>query len=518
MEQSLCFAMKSNILTAAFTSALFRGTGGMLWFLFLISCHLQAQNLVPNPSFETYTDCPQAPVPYAPPDFLALAAPWYTPTHASPDYYTACSTVPSAVRTPNNSSSGFQFPRTGTAMVGLIVTVDTITYRNVPNPVREYIQVPLIRPLTTGKWYRISFYVNLANQANDASSRIGALLSTGEVRNNNLYQNYPPLISRAPQVKNPKDDFKTDTLLWSKICGIVQADSAYAFLTIGNFYDNRNTGYIRQSRPPQQGGNRTIDMAYYFIDDVSVEEANQEEVNFDIDSSYSVCIGDTLLLNVKQPAASGNFTWYVDYGLQGEQKIGTGNSISRVVAKEEIVQVIGQRDGCSLYKNLEVALLPSPAFPFTSSQNLCEGDTVILKPDAPDVQFVSGGNMSDHVSIYSSGRYVVEIVKENGCTVRDTLTFHPCTPEVPVIPNLVTANGDQYNDVFKINTKNVKEQLLHIYDRWGALVYFSDTGMWDPLAGNFPVSDGLYFYHFIITGHDGNQKQYRGWLEVCSGK
>ena len=59
-------------------------------FLILLSFKGGSQNLVPNHSFETYTDCPDFIENSNPPDNVGLAAPWYLPTGGSGDYLNQC--------------------------------------------------------------------------------------------------------------------------------------------------------------------------------------------------------------------------------------------------------------------------------------------------------------------------------------------------------------------------------------------------------------------------------------------
>ena len=93
------------------------------------------QNLVPNPSFEIYTSCPG---PYWPND-VNKAAPWYNPTGSSPDYFDTCATaVGAGIGIPYNAFC-FQYPRTGSACVGL--------YSFGGNSVRDYVQVKLLDTL-----------------------------------------------------------------------------------------------------------------------------------------------------------------------------------------------------------------------------------------------------------------------------------------------------------------------------------------------------------------------------------
>src|SRR3990172_11012185 len=72
-----------------------------------LSTSAQAQNLVPNPSFELYTACPIGLTGID----LFRAASWSLPTEGTSDYYHNCSTAASGVSTPTNDF-GSQTPHT----------------------------------------------------------------------------------------------------------------------------------------------------------------------------------------------------------------------------------------------------------------------------------------------------------------------------------------------------------------------------------------------------------------------
>src|SRR5687767_7964555 len=97
-------------------------------FCFPLAC--LAQNLVPNPSFETFSSCP---VTYSQ---MSLAVPWTDPTNSSSDFFNSCSAGPH-VSIPNNfdTYAGFQYARTGDGYAGLYAYA---TFQ------REYIQVQLL--------------------------------------------------------------------------------------------------------------------------------------------------------------------------------------------------------------------------------------------------------------------------------------------------------------------------------------------------------------------------------------
>ncbi|MEP7268996.1 MAG: T9SS type A sorting domain-containing protein [Saprospiraceae bacterium] len=205
-----------------------------------------ANNLVPNPSFESYITCPTN----VSPPFTASI--WTLPTDGSADYYNSCAIPSTNVSTPSNTF-GTQLPHTGAGYAGFILRPSNIY--------REYLEVPLTAPLVAGKMYQVSFYVSLADQAQWAIDKIGAYLSNGIVG--------PilgtPVLSLVPQVSNPNGNFITNKTIWTLISGNYMATGGESYLLIGNFYDNLTT-------IPIQGLGGFYPGSYYYIDDVTVCE------------------------------------------------------------------------------------------------------------------------------------------------------------------------------------------------------------------------------------------------------
>jgi gliding motility-associated-like protein len=79
-------------------------------------------------------------------------------------------------------------------------------------------------------------------------------------------------------------------------------------------------------------------------------------------------------------------------------------------------------------------------------------------------------------------------------------------PDLPaiVIPNTFTPNNDGLNDVWTITNINYYPQcIVHIFNRWGTLIYSSDDGYQHPWDGTF---EGLNLpvatYYYIIDLND----------------
>jgi len=117
----------------------------------LIAPFLGAQNLVPNPSFEEYFNCPND---YG--ESFELRD-WFM-AYATPDYYNVCYTgSPDTCGVPMNVS-GFQYPASGDGYLGMI------TYSNdPPDGFRELIGVKLAAPIVPGTTYYASFKVSCTN-------------------------------------------------------------------------------------------------------------------------------------------------------------------------------------------------------------------------------------------------------------------------------------------------------------------------------------------------------------------
>jgi len=79
-------------------------------------------------------------------------------------------------------------------------------------------------------------------------------------------------------------------------------------------------------------------------------------------------------------------------------------------------------------------------------------------------------------------------------------------PDV-VTPNIITPNGDNYNDVFIVNSTQ-RGGKLEIYNRWGTKIeeYSNYQNTWNA-QGQGP---GVYYYY--ITDKSGNKT--KGWIEV----
>jgi outer membrane protein OmpA-like peptidoglycan-associated protein len=247
------------------------------------SVHLGRYNLIPDPSFECYTDCPSN----VNTDKLYHLKNW-SQTYGTPDYYNSCSIIMSV---PDNIM-GSEPARTGHGYVGLYM-YDKGNYR-------EFLSAQLDAPLEKERWYVVKLYAALSENSGlctdafeflfthnapsftgtDTSAAVPMIdtqyVGTNAARDSMRNDSYKALLqdvtereakflrSITPGAINEPGNYG-DKYTWKKICGMYLADGGERFVTMGNFNDDDNTPLKR----PEAGGIGAF--AYYYIDDFTIE-------------------------------------------------------------------------------------------------------------------------------------------------------------------------------------------------------------------------------------------------------
>ncbi|MBI3519207.1 MAG: gliding motility-associated C-terminal domain-containing protein [Bacteroidetes bacterium] len=115
----------------------------------------------------------------------------------------------------------------------------------------------------------------------------------------------------------------------------------------------------------------------------------------------------------------------------------------------------------------------------------------------------------------SEGLYTIQVMISDSCGYQQSdnqviTVLPPCMVE---IPNVITPNGDNANDVFKI--KNIEyhpNTSVTIFDRWGLKVYENTNYNNDWKAEG--LGDGTYFYVIDVP----DDKKYSGFITVFKNK
>ena len=217
-----------------------------LSFLFL-GLSLNAQNLVPNPSFEDTTV--QRFSNYRP-------NLWVSPNNGSPDYFSPLND--STLRFPTsapNSFYGYQFAKDGIAYMGLwINSINNVFHR-------EYIQTKLDSSLKKDSTYCLQLFVSLADSMHYSSrNQLGVFFSRNAVSlNSHTAMPYTPQLIVSP---NNYIDDKTN---WMQFDLTYTANGKKDYITIGNFND---TSSVDTSYVGSGGVHSDHFTTYYFIDNL----------------------------------------------------------------------------------------------------------------------------------------------------------------------------------------------------------------------------------------------------------
>ncbi len=271
--------------------------------IFLLSIFIksvEAQNLIPNPSFEDKVQCP-----YQNDTLLCLAFDtsntcvyWSSESTCfdsvligwssygdTPNYFNSCANVSRPECGVPNNIVGRQAAIDGDAYVG----IGTVSFWPLSGPnAREYIGTPLLTPLTIGIRYYVSAYIcrsvthyPLAQNVGGANNNLGFRFSTVS-----FSQHDSVLINNFAHVNDTT--IITDSIGWTRISGSFIADSAYEYVALGNFFDDAHT----DTMDIFLGIGLQFNHAYYLIDQVCVstdsltcklvtgnEEINKSRVN-----------------------------------------------------------------------------------------------------------------------------------------------------------------------------------------------------------------------------------------------
>jgi len=290
----------------------------------LFTMNVNAQvNLVPNPSFEDMDYCPTTLT------LIDAASGWYSGNVlGSPDYYNTCS--PTLGIAPPTTVFTYQYPFDGgNGFVGIYNV-----YISGANPeYREIIGSALSDSLQIGTKYFVSFYINkgggISANYSVASNKIGVLFSTTAF--NSMY---PVSLNNFAHVYS--DSIISDSLNWVLISGFFIADSAYQFISIGNFFDNAHTDTINFGSPLSTG-------SYYLIENVCVST----DSNLCNNSSLVIDYQDDEVLTYPNPV-SDKFNIDLGPNSRSFQKILLYNSVG-----QEIYQSVVNNNVSKLQLNFQ---------------------------------------------------------------------------------------------------------------------------------------------------------------------
>ena len=354
-------------------------------FLFL---NLEAQtNLVPNPSFETYTQCPTTD------RQIFYASPW-TGSKNGAIYLNSCSPTANVP----GCCGYFQYAKTGNAF-GAVYNENIYG-----NNYRDYLQVKLTAPLIKDLCYYVSFYTNLANFSQKALNNVAANLSDNLV----LSTGTGDILSLIANVVSYGNPIIKDTINWIKVSSIYKANGGEQYLTIGNFMDDSHTDTLYVFN--QDG----YDGSLYYIDDVSVIEIDNTFKPTWTYRDTSIIQGDSVFIGTRTNGLKS--IWYENGKIIGDSVPGlyVRPQVTTSYVVKEIIPC-----GNTRLDTVTVTVIPDPVAISVSVKKTCFGEqngiaTVAVTSGIQPFSYKwSNGTQTAQATGLSAGTYTVTVTDKH---------------------------------------------------------------------------------------------------------
>lgn len=417
----------------------------LLILMFLgLALNTNAQNLVPNPSFEDfYFNCT------APKTTFFFSHDTFNFTNHIPQYWNdpainSDGSASSGVKLLNRGcgaipdiENGYIEPHDGNsaALINIVVYIGlSDTLNNIYTEFRSYAQTT-IQTLQKDKIYYISFYVSSPTKNPIDTSHLFVTDNVGlyfsENRILNAYiDSGKTYLTVVPQITNPIGRYLSDTGKWQKVCGYYKANGGERWITIGNFAAKNSTHLIDLYHNPNVD-TFTIGSAL-LIDMVSIIE---QKPNVFISSKKIVQICDTTNIIDTLKAQLG-FTSY---------KWNTGDTTPFIIVNHLGKYWVTVNDGeCgSVTDTAYVVYLPPKKLNIGNDIIKCaDNKPIILKADSGFYKYNwNTGDTTTSIQVFNTGTYIVNATYECGI-VSDTIN---------VIINNIPNKPETSNKTYCIN-------------------------------------------------------------------
>ncbi len=218
---------------------------------------------------------------------------------------------------------------------------------------------------------------------------------------------------------------------------------------------------------------------------------------FSLGPDTVLCPGEQIILQA--PLTNDALQW---------QDGSSGSTLPALVAQTYSLQVSNR---CGAYTDALVLTFDDhdPLVVLDSLLSWCPGNTILLDvaQPFPAAYTWNTGATASAIQVVTPGIYTVTV--ETLCFTHDAgvevVEATDCFPKASFfVPNVISPNGDQVNDVFRLESNNGTEITTvqgSIFDRWGNLVYShaGDSFEWDGKFTNEPVNPGVYVYRVAVA-------------------
>ena len=233
----------------------------------------------------------------------------------------------------------------------------------------------------------------------------------------------------------------------------------------------------------------------------------------DLGADEALCAGETVVLDAGNPGST--YLWNTG---------ATGRTLNATQTGTYSVTV--DNGYCVRSDAVELIFNPLPHRPLERIIHVCldeEPRSARLDAGNPGAQYLwTTGETGQMITVAQYGTYGVEITNMYGCVLNDAVEVAEYCPSTIYVPNTFTPNGDGINDVFIPVGKNIATMELIIFDRWGGVLFQSNSPNmgWDGTYRGEVVKNDVYVWKLRyrsmedVDGRLSMERELMGHIQV----
>ena len=219
------------------------------------------------------------------------------------------------------------------------------------------------------------------------------------------------------------------------------------------------------------------------------------------------CEGDSLYLIAD---GEGSFSWE-----NGE----VDDSVSSTFQLNDTLTYVQVSNHCGVYYDtVNLVAIPTSLLELGSDTTIFAGESVALNALGggsyywTPSNYLSCTNCSNPVASPLETTTYFVVVDTLGCISEDDITVNVEISGDVYVPNLFSPNNDGINDFLGIYGFSVQELEFRIYDRWGELVFQSNSmsATWDGTFKGATLNSAVFVYTLQVTYMDGREQLQHG--------
>ncbi len=119
----------------------------------------------------------------------------------------------------------------------------------------------------------------------------------------------------------------------------------------------------------------------------------------------------------------------------------------------------------------------------------------------------------------STTEFTVRVVDESGCRNEASLTIlviSDCRPPFIYVPNAFSPNGDNLNDLLRVEGGTIEELYFAVYNRWGEKVFetYEQQAGWDGTYKGERLAPDVFGYYLEVGCYNGEQYFEKGNVTI----